>query len=107
MSDIGDVWELRQGDTLMGTLTITDQDMFDFRAHFEPTEEFQSYKYLFDEDSKLGSDDEAVEKMNQIQEEVNNLLDLVSLRDGKHASLFILHIRSNTAGFRAIFENMK
>ena len=104
MDDDLDIWELRHGDTLIGTFTVTDQDMFWFSATFEPTAAFQQYKPLFDEDSNLGSDDAAIEKSNDLQQEINDLgLYLIRPRDGERSSLMILHInRDNTAGFRVI-----
>ena len=42
-----DIWELRHGDTLIGTLNVTDQDMFWYTARFEPTTEFAAYRPVF------------------------------------------------------------
>ena len=51
------VWELRQETTLLGLLTLKDQDMFWFFCDFAPTPEFEPYRALFAQEAALSDAD--------------------------------------------------
>ena len=48
-----DTWELRQGDILLGTLTMKSQDMNLMLCNFVCTPEFEQYRALFTEEYRL------------------------------------------------------
>ena len=104
MSETQDRWELWQGETLIGTLTIFDQDMFWFSALFEPTAAFEPYRPTFDEGNRVRTADDA-DAWAAWHDKLNGLgLHLVRLRDQAVASEFILYIDGREAEFRPRFD---
>ncbi len=104
MSNEQDIWEtgeLRQDNTLIGTLVEYEQDMFWFSCYFEPTPAFEPYRTLFSE----GQDLIATDQFDDWYAKVNGLgLQLVRQSDGKRASEFILYISDDKASFRPRFQ---
>lgn len=83
---------LRQGDTLLGTLTVDDGDMPWWYGGFRPTADFEPYRPIFAAWSKAVSDrDEAA--MDTAYQAIK-ALDLVITRtdDTEPITQFILHI---------------
>jgi hypothetical protein len=100
--DDTDIWELRKGDILIGTLDVYDQDMFWFTAHFAPTTEFEPYRQVFSEGQALVGEvswNEWVRKINSFG------MRLVRLGNNATASEFILYINDNEVGFRPRFDS--
>ena len=100
-----DIWELRQGDVLIGTLDVYDQDMFNHTAHFMPTAAFEPYRGTFAEGSSIPPEREDL--WDQWAEKIlSSGMKLIRLRDQKVASMFILYINDDIAGFRALFDDL-
>ncbi len=105
--DTLDIWELRHGEVLIGTLTIVDQDMFWFSATFEPTPEYAVYRAIFEEGNRIRTADDP-DSWTAWQKKVLGLgLRLVRLRDQAVASEFFLYIDGREADFRPRFDSMK
>jgi hypothetical protein len=100
-------WELRQGETLIGTLKVSDHDMFWFDAQFESTEAFEPYRALFAEGQSL-TDEEQTDDWGLWLDKTNKLgMSLVRLRDAEIASEFILYINDDRAYFRPSFDRLQ
>ncbi|MEO8607801.1 MAG: hypothetical protein ABI690_07975 [Chloroflexota bacterium] len=107
MTDDTDIWELRHGETLIGTLTVTDEDVTWFSATFEPTPEFAAYRPIFNEGSKIRTADNA-DAWAAWHEKVRGLgLRLVRLHNQTVTSDFILYIDGREADFRPRFDSVK
>src|SRR5258708_37755222 len=50
---MGNVWELRKGDILLGTLRLKNHDNFWLECDFVPMSAFESYRLLFEEEERL------------------------------------------------------
>jgi hypothetical protein len=99
--DDTDIWELRKGDILIGTLDVYDQDMFWFTARFIPTAEFEPYRQVFSEGQALVGEDGWYEWLRKI----NSFgMRLIRAYNQAVASEFILYINDNEAGFRPNFD---
>lgn len=104
MNDDRDIWELRKGDVLIGTLDVYDQDMFWFSAHFIPTPEFESYEAIFSEGRALVNKDDNSD-WGQWVRNINSFgLHLIRLYNKATASEFILYINKDDSGFRPNFD---
>jgi hypothetical protein len=100
MSEEQEVWELRHGDTLIGRLTVYDQDMFWYSARFEPTPAFDPFRALFAEGAEIRTGEDA-ERWQSWNERVRQLgLQLVRLSDNASTSDFLLYIDGSNADFR-------
>ena len=100
-----DIWELRHGETLIGTLTVTDDDMPWLSADFEPTPEFAPYRAIFNEGNSVRTADNA-DAWSAWNEKVRGLgLRLVRLSDQAVTSDFILYIDGHEAEFRPRFDS--
>src|ERR1041385_2787987 len=106
MDDDSDLWELWQGEILIGKLDVTDQDMFWFTARFEPTAVFEPYRALFAEGQDLRlSDDPA---WGEWLRKTNNLgMHLTRVYNQARASEFILYINDDEASFRPSFDQFR
>ncbi len=104
MSDTSEIWELRRGDVLVGTLTITDQDSPWYSARFERTEAYAPYDAVFVEGNDVRSgDDQAA--WSQWRQQIQNLeLRLVRLHEQAVASEFLLYIEGSEADFRPYLD---
>jgi hypothetical protein len=95
-------YQLKQNDVLIGTLRSVDTDFPWINCKFEPTEAFQSIKFLFDAEVKVlnvnPSDLDEWEAAYRAIETLN--LELQCQDDGKEIEGFLLHIQSDDAWFR-------
>ncbi len=100
MDDEAEFWELRHGAEVVGRLTITDQDMFWFTAHFEPTPLYAEYQPIIE--AAPDSD----EGWRAWYEQVQRLgLHLIRLYNQATAHEFILYIQGDRADFRPVFDD--
>jgi hypothetical protein len=104
IEDDSDVWELRKGDVLIGTLNVYDQDMFWFTARFVPTNEFEPYGQVFSKGRALVGE----ESWYDWAREINTFgMRLIRLYDHATASEFFLYINDNEASFRPNFDKFR
>ena len=104
MTDNTDIWEVRHGDTLIGTLTVTDDDMPWLSADFEATPEFALYRTIFNEGNSIRTADDA-DAWATWHDKLRGLgLRLIRLGDQAVASEFILYIDGHEAEFRPRFD---
>jgi hypothetical protein len=106
MSD-DNVWELRKGETLIGTLRVFEQDMFWYSANFEPSPTFVALRPIFDEGNTIRMEDseQSWSAWGMWCEKVAQLgLRLVRLYDHTIATQFILYIEDGQAEFRPHFD---
>jgi hypothetical protein len=105
MTDNTDIWQLRHGEALIGTLTIADEDLPWYSALFEPTPEYAAYRPIFEEGNRIRTADDA-DAFAAWQEKVRQLgLRLVRLHDQAVAGEFILYIDGSEADFRPRFDS--
>jgi hypothetical protein len=102
MSKIWDVWELRQQDTLIARLHITDQDMFWYTASFEAAPAFEPHRALFAVGRTLVDQPEKFDAWYEAAQDLG--MYLIRLRDAAKASEFILYVEENEASFRPLFD---
>lgn len=94
------VWELRQGESILGTLYQYDQDMWWHSCIFEPTSEFDQFHHVFVAPEPV-SGRSMDEQFAEWQGKIKGLgLELVRMSDGKTLIPFILHIHEKRASFR-------
>jgi hypothetical protein len=104
MNDESEIWELRHGDILIGTLHVTEQDMPWYNAQFEPTSAYAEYRPVFEEGSSVRSGDDP-DAWSAWRKKVSDLgLRLMRHHDQAVASEFILYIDGTTADFRPYFD---
>lgn len=108
-------WELRKGDIVIGRMhTRQYGEMFWYIYTFESTPVFeQEYRHLFDEENRMANspgfgeigsdDDEQWNRVDEIYYRLNSELTLFSIKDGKAAENFLLHITGDRADFRVLF----
>ncbi len=103
MGNEAEVWDLRQGDKLVGRLQVYDIDPPWYSARFEPTADFAAYRPLFAAGSALrtGEDPDAWAAWLARVREVG--LSLIRLADGATTSDFILYVDGSEADFRPRF----
>ncbi len=99
-------WELRQGETLIGKLEITDQDMFWFDARFEARAAFEPYRQLFAAGKDLALIDNP--GWDEWARETHSLgMHLTRAYDQARASEFFLYINDDKASFRPNFDQFR
>lgn len=104
MNDESEIWELRHGDIMIGTLHVTEQDMPWYNAQFEPTSEYAAYRPVFEQGNGVRSGDDP-DAWTTWRKRVSDLgLRLIRLQDQAVAGEFILYIDGNTADFRPPFD---
>ncbi len=107
IKDDSNVWELRKGDVVIGTLDVHDQDMFWFTAHFTPTSEFEHYRSIFSEGRSF------VSKSNNLEwakwyDKINSFgMHMIRLHNQDTVSEFILYINDDEADFRPHFDKLR
>jgi hypothetical protein len=107
MDDDLDIWELRHDNTLIGTLTIADEDSPWYSALFDPTPEFAAYRSIFDEGSRLRTAEDP-DAWNAWQTKMHGLgLRLVRIQDQAATGDFLLYIDGREADFRPRFDSIK
>jgi hypothetical protein len=105
MNDESEIWELRHGDVLIGTLQVTEQDIPWYNSRFEPASEYADYRPVFEEGNGVRSGDDP-DAWSAWRKKVHELgLRLIRLHDQAGASEFILYIDANTADFRPYFDS--
>lgn len=104
----GTVYTLERGREVLGTLTVTETEMFAVHATFAPTPAFDPYRVLFDEDARHAhllarDDDPAVLAQAEAVQESLLALGLVLRRDGDLGfRTFLLSIEGQHAAFRPL-----
>lgn len=102
MSEDPDIWELRQQNTLIARLHVTDQDMFWHTARFEARPAFEAYRAIFALGNTLVGQSE---KFNEWYKSIKELgMYLIRLHDKEKASEFILYVENDIANFRPRFD---
>ncbi len=100
MSEEQPIWELRQGETIIGALTVYDEDMGWYSAHFEATPAFDRHRALFTEGTQVRVGEDA-ERWQDWHARVRQLeLQLVRLADSASTGDFLLYIDGRDADFR-------
>ena len=108
LEDDKNLWELRKGDVLIGTLDVYEQDMFWHTAHFRPTPAFEPYKVAFSEGRDIPDEGAEQVKWGKWADKISSFgLRLIRLRTQDIASQFILYINDDEASFRALFDNIE
>lgn len=103
MSETAEIWELRQGETVIGRLTVYDEDMGWYSARFEPTPAFDPHRALFAEGAVIRTGEDA-DRWQAWHEHVRQLgLQLVRLSDSASTADFLLYIDGRDADFRPKF----
>lgn len=103
MSESAGIWELRQGETVIGRLTVYDEDMGWYSALFEPTPAFDPLRALFAEGAAIRTGEDA-DHWQSWNERVRQLgLQLVRLSDNASTADFLLYIDGRDADFRPRF----
>ncbi|HEX6353869.1 hypothetical protein [Actinophytocola sp.] len=102
MAWLGERWELRAGDELVGTITIEDQDFPWLSGSFAAEPGFARWAPLFaDELALLDRDDpEDISRWEELYEQITGALTLVA--PGEPVEDFLLHIDEGRAWFRWI-----
>jgi hypothetical protein len=98
------ILELRKGNAVLGTLTITEQDMFWFTCDFVPTPAFEEYRQIFAEEFRLLNDGAGADKLwEEIYEKITELkLSLLIGNKFDNENHFLLHILDTEASFRPL-----
>ncbi len=98
------VWELRKDNTLLGTLTLKDQDMFWFTCDFAAAPAFEPYRALFVQDAQLlDHDPDATDTSEILYAQIGELnLALHTDNTFDDDNVFWLHISGEEASFRAL-----
>ncbi len=105
MSDETEIWELRQGNALIGTLHVTEQDVPWYNARFEPATDYAAYRPVFEEGNGVRSGDDP-DAWTTWRKRVSDLgLRLVRLQDQAVTGEFILYIDGSTADFRPYLDS--
>ncbi|MBI5670011.1 MAG: hypothetical protein HZC41_18610 [Chloroflexi bacterium] len=104
MSESTGIWELRQGETVIGRLTVYDEDVGWYSALFEPKPAFDPHRALFAEGAAIRTGEDA-ERWQAWNERVRQLgLQLVRLSDSASTADFLLYIDGRDADFRPRFN---
>ncbi|MBZ9751564.1 hypothetical protein K7W42_11880 [Deinococcus sp. HMF7604] len=104
----GTVYTLEKDGTVLGTLTVTDTEMFVVHGTFEATAAFAPYRALFDEDARLAvlvADDDSPEVLALAEASLEQLLALgLVLRSPRGTGYrdLLLSIEGDQAGFRPL-----
>lgn len=93
-------FQLKQGDTLLGSLEVQELDFPWVRGVFIPTVAFDAVKHLFERELQL-LEDEAWDEWEVVYAEITALnLRLVDLASEQVIDEFLLHIDGRDAWFR-------
>ena len=104
MAWLGERWELRDGDELVGVITIEDQDFPWLSGPFEALPGFARWAPLFDASATLldeisDSDDAAEwERWERLYDRISGALTLVAPHEP--VTDFLLHVEDGWASFR-------
>jgi len=93
-----DRWQLRQGETVLGDVEITDADFPWLRGAWHPTNEFDSVRALFR--AELGLIDDAGEEWERAYREIYDAGVRLYYPDGRKVPEFLLHVDDDVAWFR-------
>lgn len=96
-----DIWELRKGDTVLGALTLKEQDMFWFTCNFEPTAAFEPYRDIFAHQAHLLDTEHGMDSFDALYAQIGELslsLHINDMFDDKN--VYLLHILEDQAWFR-------
>lgn len=100
----GQRWELREGEQLIGSITITDQDFPWLHGTFVPEPGFERWKPVFEAEEALMQNlliedsEEGWERWERLYEPITTALTLVA-PSGPVAD-FLLHVEGAAAWFR-------
>lgn len=104
----GTVYTLERGGVVLGTLTVTDTDMFAVQGTFEAAPDFAPYRALFDKEARLASrlaDDDSLallEKAEALLEEILALGLVLRSPAGTGYRNVLISIEGAQAGFRPL-----
>ncbi len=106
MSEQEPILELYRSDVLLAILSnIQLYDWPWYSCNFQPTLDFQQYKPLFDQELELLEDKGANEAWDLAYEKIEDLgLTLIYPSQAKTTDVFLLHIESDGARFKAVFD---
>ncbi len=103
-----DTWKLYQGNTFLGSMTLTDNDNFWIYCEFTPTSAFEQFRSLFVEEQRLleafetSSDpDKAINMWEASYSKIRGLGLSLQYMDGEFddKNTILLHILDNEAWF--------
>jgi len=102
IEDHQNLWELRQGEVLLGTIAIDNWEMFWAGGEFRQTEAFEGFRAFFNSGNQYNeeNDPDFVQLDNWIQQSNAMGLQLIRLPDETLVDQFILYIEGNRANFR-------
>lgn len=98
-----EIFDLKRGDVVLGTLHIVCADQPWFICEFDPTPDFESVKPLFDEELRLIKQSDALDVIawEAVHSQINDLgLNLISRDAGTAIGEFLLHIEGQQATLR-------
>lgn len=94
---VGQVWQLRRGDELVGEITVEVPDFPWLSGTFTPTPAFEEVKPLFDEELALLEAEEPA--WERAYRRINDSLSLIA-PGGQTVAEFLLHVQGTSAWFR-------
>jgi hypothetical protein len=104
VSWLGERWELREGDELIGVITIEEQDFPWLHGSFDAEAGFARWAPLFDAEQRLAEelsdrdDPEGWERWEQLYDRISRALTLVA--PNEPVAEYLLHIEDGEARFR-------
>ncbi|MBZ9713619.1 hypothetical protein [Deinococcus multiflagellatus] len=104
----GAAYTLEKAGVVLGTLTVTDTDMFAIRGTFKATPAFEPYRALFDEDARWAervADDDSPAVLAQAEASLERILALGLVLRGPRGTGYrnmLLSIEGDQAGFRPL-----
>jgi hypothetical protein len=94
-------YALMQGETRLGTLSVSLADQPFLRCTLQPTDAFEAVRWLFEE--RLRRAEDAATEWSDL-EEIEDQIDALNLRlmprHGEPITDFLLHVRGDEAWFR-------
>ncbi|MFI7315769.1 hypothetical protein [Streptomyces venezuelae] len=95
-------WQLKQADTLLGTLTLDEIDQPWFRCHFTGTPAWDDVRPILEEwTQSIEAEEPDPPRVEQAMRAVDGLrLSLVPTEGGESLVDFLIHVRGGQASFR-------
>jgi hypothetical protein len=101
------IWELRKGDILLGTLTLNDVDMFWLYCSFIPTPAFEPFKPFFTQEYRLLDTEGVTDAWVSVYAQITSLrLSLTIKGTFDLENIVLLHIVDDEAWFRSLNDSL-
>jgi hypothetical protein len=100
-------WILKHGETVLGTLTEFDSDMWNIHCHFEPTAEFAVFRDRFVRKAELadqidGADQALIDEFVRLEAETAPPALRLFDEAGEEMQFGLLYLDGDNSGFRGI-----